>query len=86
MIYSNNLTNKELLANALPLVSLSRKQWNAFMKHLQQIESEGESDLYRALSTLCRNQSKIEVISNFGFYYNKELNEQVPEKSIELDI
>ncbi len=86
MIYSKNLTNKELLANALPIVSLSRKQWNAFMVHMESVESEGNTDLINALKTLCRNQSKVEVLAAFGFYYNKDLNEPVESESIELDI
>ena len=86
MIYSNDLTNKELLANALPIVSLSRKQWNAFMVHMESVEKGDDPDLFNALKTLCRNQSKIEILSAFGFYYNKELNEPVAAESIELDI
>ena len=86
MVISNNLTNKDLLVNALPIMSLSRNQWNAFMKLLESVEREGESDLFDALKTLCRNQSKIEILSAFGFYYNQDLSSQVPEKSIELEI
>ena len=86
MIFSNDLTNKELLVNALPIMSLSRKQWNAFMAHMESLESEGETELFSALKTLCRNQSKIEILSAFGFYYNKELNEPVAADSIGLDI
>lgn len=63
------MTNKDLLKTAMPLVSLSRKEWNAFNSLIE--STEPDTELYRALSTLCSNQAKIEVISNYLFYYDE---------------
>lgn len=65
MIYSNNLTNRELLLNAMPLVSLSRKQWNLILDHIQGTNGE----LLKVFETIIGNQSKIEVMSNYLEYY-----------------
>lgn len=86
MIYSDNLTNLELLKNAMPLKSISRSQWKSLLQHLEIVEGiEGEdSDLVIALKTVLENQSKMEIISNYNFYYHEELNKPVPEESITL--
>lgn len=83
MIHSENLTNRELLQNAMPLVSLSRSQWNELMKHIDELEivSGVESDLFKAIETLTLNQMKIEVINNYRFYYNETLDSPVRKES-----
>lgn len=83
MIHSDNLTNRELLQNAMPLVSLSRSQWNELMKHIDELEivSGVESDLFKAIETLTLNQMKIEVINNYRFYYNETLDSPVRKES-----
>ena len=78
MIYSNNLTNRELLLNAMPLVSLSRKQWNLILDHIQGTNGE----LLKVFETMIGNQSKIEVISNYLEYYYEHIEDPVNEESI----
>ena len=39
------MTNRELVQKAMPLFSLSKKEWSIFLKHLEDVErSEGEKD------------------------------------------
>lgn len=78
MIYSNNLTNRELLLNAMPLVSLSRKQWNLILDHIQGTNGE----LLKVFETMIGNQSKIEVMSNYLEYYYEHIEDPVNEESI----
>lgn len=84
MIYSENLTNRELVMNAMPLVSLSREQWNTVLKHLENIEvdSGSQSVLFTALHTVIENQSRLEVIGNYFDYYGDLLSKPVREKSV----
>lgn len=85
MIYSKNLTNRELLQNAMPLSSLSRKQWNMLLKHIENIEcAEGESELYKTLETLMNNQTRIEVIGNYVSFYKDTLDDPVSEKAVRI--
>lgn len=78
MIYSDNLTNRELLMNAMPLSSLSREQWNLALAHVQSTNGE----VHKVLETLIANQSKLEVISNYKEYYYENLDEPVTEHSV----
>lgn len=78
MIYSDNLTNRELLLNAMPLSSLSREQWNLALTHVQSTNGE----VHKVLEILIANQSKLEVISNYKEYYYENLDEPVTEHSV----
>ena len=78
MIYSDNLTNRELLMNAMPLSSLSREQWNVVLTHIQSTNGE----VHKVLDTLIANQSKLEVISNYKEFYYENLDEPVTENSV----
>lgn len=84
MIYSENLTNRELLNKAMPLISLSRKEWNVLLKFVAELEQkEGvDSVLYKAVQKVQNNQAKIEVMSNYNDYYADILEEPVREDSI----
>jgi len=88
MFCSENLTNRELLSVAMPLRSLSRKQWNDVVRHVENVEcSEGnESTLVTALRRLCLNQARIEVMSNYTEYYSDTMEEQVCENSYQLEL
>ena len=85
MIYSKNLTNRDLMQNAMPLVSLSRKQWSLLLKHAENIEcTEGSSELFKAIETLIDNQSRLEVIGGYVAFYKDTLDEPVSEKAVRL--
>lgn len=86
MIYSSNLTNKELLQNAIQLKSLSRKHWNTILKHLENIERSEDKVLFEALSILCTNQSKTEILNNYLDYYSDTLEEPVREQSLDVQL
>ena len=81
MIYSNNLTNRELLLNAMPLFSLSRNQWNIILQYA----SSQSGELSKALEVMITNQSRLEVIRNYRDYYDDKLDEQVCNESVELN-
>lgn len=83
MIFSDNLTNKELLLNAMPLVSLSRVQWNTLIKHALEVEKkEGtDSDIIKILEILTVNQSRIEVTNNYVDSYLRDIDKPVSEES-----
>lgn len=86
MIYSDNLTNRELLMNAMPLSSLSREQWKVIFKHLESLERSNKTDLLEVLQTLCSNQSKLEVINNYTEYYFDTLNNSVPNVNCNISV
>ena len=83
MVYSENLTNRELVMNAMPLVSLSREQWNALLKHVEELEVSSASDsvLFTALKVAVTNQSRLEVTSCYFDYYGDLLDKPVRERS-----
>ena len=83
MIYSDDLTNKELLLNAMPLVSLSRTQWNTFIKHVLEVEKKegADSDIIKVLETLTANQSRIEITNNYVDSYMRDMDKPVNEES-----
>ena len=72
-------TNRDLLKKAMPLQSLTRKQWNAV---LALTDGLSDTDLLRGLNTLISNQAKIEVINNYSFYYSEGLDRPVSDSSI----
>ena len=74
-----DLTNRDLLKKAMPLKSITRKQWNAI---LALADGLSETDLSIALNTMISNQAKIEIISNYSFYYSQELDKPVSDSSI----
>ena len=85
MIYSDNLTNRELLMNAMPLSSLSRNQWNMVLKHLEKME-KSDKELFAALNTLCSNQSKLEIITNYKDYFFDSMDKEVSEESFQINV
>ena len=74
-----DLTNRDLLKKAMPLKSITRKQWNAI---LALADGLSETDLSIALNTMISNQAKIEIINNYSFYYSQELDKPVSDSSI----
>lgn len=63
------MTNRELLSKAMPLTSLSRTEWNIFNSFIE--NTEPDTELHKILTTLCSNQAKLEVISNYLFYFDE---------------
>lgn len=78
MIYSENLTIREQLINAMPLVSLTRKEWGVLHKHIEEVEED--SELFKVMEKLNTNQSRIEVIGNYLSYYSDLLDKTVAEE------
>ena len=74
-----DLTNRDLLKKAMPLKSITRKQWNAILALADRLS---DTDLSIALNTMISNQAKIEIISNYSFYYSQELDKPVSDSSI----
>ena len=74
------MTNRELLQQAMPLVSLSNSQWEQITKHLEKQKSE----IVEVLNILLVNQSRLEVRSNYRDFYDDKLDEQVLENSVVL--
>ena len=62
------MTNKELLKIAMPFISLSGKQWNALVNHVDELEDK-DSEIYKTMRLLMINQARIEVIADHEFYY-----------------
>ena len=56
MIYSENLTNRELLNKAMPLISLSRKEWNVLLKFVAELEQK-ENELYSQKVPITSNKA-----------------------------
>lgn len=84
MFYSGNLTKKEMVSAAMPIMSLSREQWNSLLKHIKQVEQNepAESVLVKTLEKISSNQAKLEVISRFFDSYIKEIDDPVNEESV----
>ena len=74
------MTNRELLQQAMPLVSLSNTQWEQITKHLEKQKGE----IMEVLNILLVNQSRLEVRSNYRDFYDDKLDEQVLENSVVL--
>ena len=72
------MTNRDLLNKALPLTSLSEKEWN----EITELQNKVTGVLLSALETLITNQARIEVLANYKDYYGDRLDETVPEESI----
>ena len=77
-----NLTRRGLLQTAMPLSTLSRVQWNAVLNHVRAVEVVGNTDLYDAIQTLVRNQSRIEILGDYQDYFHDTLDEPVREDAI----
>jgi len=80
------MTNRDLVQKAMPLFSLSKKEWSIFLKHLEDVErSEGEkSQPFKVLQKIQTNQARIEVMGNYNDYYSDILDELVRDCSCEL--
>ncbi len=65
------MDSKTLLKIAMPYISLSGKQWESFINLVDSFEDK-KSDTYKALQTLMINQSRIEIIADYEFYYCNE--------------
>lgn len=75
------MTNKDLLKIAMPLVSLSGKQWSELVNHVEE-SKYNDSEIYKILKLLMINQARIEVIADHEFYYNS--NDKLRNVSINL--
>ena len=88
MTYCENFTNRDLITNAMPLVSLTSGQWRSVMKLCETIERQDgpKSDAFKALEALIRNQSKIEtmslIVDNVGDLLDEPLSDNESEKFI----
>ena len=78
------MTNRDLVNKAMPLVTLSREQWEAVIKHLDELERYNgcSTALYQAFKTLQDNQAKIEVMGDYFDAINYEYDEPVRQNSI----
>jgi hypothetical protein len=85
MTYSENLTNRDLITNAMPLVSLTSRQWRAVMRicELSERQDGADSVSCKALEVLVRNQSKIETMSLLFDSMANELDEPISDSSTE---
>ena len=83
MFYSGNFTHKELMSVAMPMVSLSREEWNILLKHIKQVEQTevSESCLLKAFEKVISNQAKLEVSNKYMDSHMKELDDPVNEES-----
>lgn len=88
MTYNENLTNKELVRNAMPLKGLSREQWNSLLCHVKNLAETNVNPLLESsIKILLSNQSKLEVMDLISVYYINELNEPVKDYTVkELNI
>ena len=77
------MTNRELLFKAMPIVSLSRQEWEMFERHLVEVKRK-DGDLNGVLEKLFTNQSRIEVIGNYFDYFADTLDEEVRDDSTVL--
>ncbi len=86
MLFIDNLSNRELLSNAMPLKSLSREQWNSVLQFYSKYLDTNNNTLLNAVHTLITNQSRIEVISKYNECYMNEIDDFVKEESEQLFI
>lgn len=84
MLYKSKITYKDKLFHALPLVSLTRKQWKQILKLAEAVESEQET--FKALETLIDNQCRLEIIGDYAEYFKDSLNKQIAEKSMIVEV
>ena len=75
------MTNRELLQKAMPLTSLSEKEWNVLNDYLAKVSG---TQISAILNKLIKNQSRIEIMSNYFDYYNDVLDKPVRQCSVEL--
>lgn len=85
MIYCENLTNRDLITTALPMVNLSREQWKIFLSLCRQEENTNgkQSELYKVLEILCKNQARLEVMNMLAVNCNEDLDCIIKDESTE---
>lgn len=76
------MTNRELLLTAMPMVSLTRRQWDAVRELL--LRTEEGTELHAALSAMAGNQARLEVIDNYLDYMADTMEAEVRDVSLEL--
>ena len=86
MVNTGNLTHRELVRKAMPLVSLSKSQWRTLTDHIETLEREKNETAKEVLETLITNQSRIEVMNNYCSYFGDVFDDTVSDKSTELVI
>lgn len=86
MTYNETITNKELLFRAMPLTSLSRKQWESLLSHIKETETQKDSDstLVEVLNIIIRNQARIEIIADYIDCRYEIINEPLDKEGSEL--
>lgn len=71
------MTNRELILKAMPLVTLSNKEWDVLTKYMEQRK---ETAIGNILEKLYTNQVRLEIIGNLIDYYDPDGT--VREKSV----
>ena len=64
-----NMTNRELILKAMPLVTLSNKEWDVLTKYMEQRK---ETAIGNILEKLYTNQVRLEIIGNLIDYYDPD--------------
>lgn len=78
------MTNRELLQRALPLKSLTEKEWNLLSDHIVKVSKD--YDLMKVLEKLKTNQARVEVMGNYIEYYFDLLDEPVSNNCTDIQI
>ena len=78
------MTNRDLVNKAMPLMTLTREQWEAVINHLDELEKYNgrNTPLYQAFKTLQDNQAKLEVMGDYFESINYEVDEPVRQNSV----
>ena len=63
------MTNRELILKAMPLVTLSNKEWDVLTKYMEQRK---ETAIGNILEKLYTNQVRLEIIGNLIDYYDPD--------------
>lgn len=61
------MTNRDLLSKALPLVTLSEKEWDTLSAFIS--EYSDNQEVLKILNTLQTNQARLEVMADHNDYY-----------------
>lgn len=64
-----NMTNRELILKAMPLVTLSNKEWDVLTKYMEQRKETAIGNIFEKLYT---NQARLEIIGNLIDYYDPD--------------
>jgi hypothetical protein len=75
------MTNKDLLIQAMPLFSLSQKEWDLFLNHIEKIN---DPELLQTLEKIKTNQTRLEVIGNYLDYFADVIDEPIRDESIQI--